>query len=105
MTINMLYLVIFSILHQFKPVPFPLGQVDIFHLVSSAPDLGPDMEMPILVSEYCRDSVSDGAAVVISGGQAQKFSHSVIEAAAGEGVDVQVQCESECWTPSWKCSQ
>ena len=101
----MLYLVILSILHQFKPVPFPLGQVDIFHLVSSAPDLGPDMEIPILVSEYCRDSIPDGAAVVISGGQAQQFSQSVIEAAAGEGVDVQVQGESECWTPGWECSQ
>ena len=86
-------------------MPFPLDQVDIFHLVSSVPDLGPDMEVSILVSEYCRDSVSDGAAVVISGGQAQQFSHPVIEAAAGEGVDVQVQGESECWTPGWECSQ
>ena len=86
-------------------MPFPLDQVDIFHFVSSAPDLGPDMEKPILVSEYCRDSVSNGAAVVISGGQAQQFSQSVIEAAAGKGVDVQVQGESECWTPGWECSQ
>ena len=86
-------------------MPFPLDQVDIFHLVSSAANLGPDMEMPILVSEYCRDSIPDGAAVVISGGQAQQFSKSVIEAAAGKGVDVQVQCESEGWTPGWECSQ
>ena len=82
-------------------MPFPLDQVDIFHLVSSAPDMGSDMEIPILVCEYRRDSISDGAAVVISGGQAQQFSHPVIEAAAGEGVDVQVQGESEGWTPDW----
>ena len=86
-------------------MPFPLDQVDIFHLVSSAPNLGPDVKKPILVCEYCRDSVSDGAAVVISGGQAHQFSHPVIETAAGEGVDVQVQGESECWTPGWECSQ
>ena len=86
-------------------MPFPLDQVDIFHLVSSAPDLGPDVKKPILMSEYCRDSIPDGAAVVISGGQAHQFSQSVIEAAAGEGVDVQVQGESECWTPGWECSQ
>ena len=86
-------------------MPFPLDQVYIFHLVSSAPDLGPDMEMSILVCEYSRDSVADGAAVVISWGQAQQFSKSVIEAAAGKGVDVQVQGESEGWTPGWECSQ
>ena len=86
-------------------MPFPLDQVDISHLVSSAPDLGPNMEMSILVCEYCRDSIPDGAAVVITGGQAHQFSKSVIEAAAGKGVDVQVQGESECWTPGWECSQ
>ena len=86
-------------------MPFPLDQVDIFHFVSSAPDLGPDMEIPVLVSEYCRDSISDGAAVVISGGQAQQFSKSIIEAAAGERVNVQVEGESEGWTPGWECSQ
>ena len=75
-------------------MPFPLDQVDIFHFVSSAPDLGPDVKIPILVCEYCRDSITDGAAVVISGGQAQQFSHPVIEVAAGEGVDEQVQGES-----------
>ena len=105
MTIIMLYLVILSILHQFKPVPFPLDQVDISHFVSTVTYLGPDMEIPILVCEYCRDSIPDGAAVVISGGQAQQFSQSVIEAAAGKGVDVQVQGESECWTPGWECVQ
>ena len=99
------YLATLSILHQFKPVPFPLDQVDISHLVSSAPDLGPNVKIPVLVSEYCRDSISDGAAVVISGGQAQQFSHSVIEAAASKGMDVQVQGESEGWTPGWECSQ
>ena len=86
-------------------MPFPLDQVDISYFVSSAPDLGPDVKIPILVCEYCWDSVTDGAAVVISGGKAQQFSHPVIEAAAGEGVDVQVQGESECWTPGWECSQ
>ena len=65
LTINS-YLATLSILHQFKPVPFPLDQVYIFHFVATAPDLGPDMEMSILVCEYSRDSVADGAAVVIS---------------------------------------
>ena len=86
-------------------MPFSLDQVDIFHFVSTVTYLGPDMKISILVCEYCRDSITDGAAVVISGGQAQQFSHPVIEAAAGERVNVQVEGESECWTPGWDCSQ
>ena len=99
------YLVTLNILDQLQLLPFPLDQVDIFHFVSTVPNLGPDMKIPILVCKYCRDSVSDGAAVVISGGQSQQFSKSVIEAAAGKGVDVQVKGESEGWTPGWDCIQ
>ena len=100
-----LYLSKRLILDQCQLMPFPLDQFQICKCVSIVPNLCCNVKIATPVCEYCWNSISDGATFTFSRGKAQQFSKPIIEPSAVKGVDVQVQGESECWTPGWECSQ
>ena len=98
------YLITLSILHQLKVMPCFLIEVDIFPVISIAVDLCCNLNEPSFICENCRDSASNGAAIVCSCREAQKLCPlATLQVTSIKWVDVYAECDFVGWPQGWNC--
>ena len=91
-------------MHQLKVMPCFLIEVDIFPVISIAVDLCCNLNEPSFICENCRDSASNGAAIVCSCCKAQKLCPlATLQVTSIKWVDVNAECDFVGWPQGWNC--
>ena len=102
--ISINYLVTLSILHQLKVMPCFLIEVEILPVISIVVDLCCNLNEPSFICENCWNSASNGATIVCSCREAQKFCPlSTLQVTSIKWVDVYAECDFVWWSQGWNC--